>query len=434
MKILFILLFVYLNIFAYEELRVVTRNSPTTYYFGSTEQPEGFEYDLISAFSKANNYKVKWIVKYSVDDVLKSIENKEVDLAASGLTRTKERMNKFVIGPSYYAVKEQVVCGKGKYPKNISELTKYNINVINNSSYIETLKKEAKKNTKLKWEENEDLSTEDIFEKIHENKIDCTIADSHITNINRRYHPELNVPFSIAKDKNLVWIMPNISKSKVLNKKLKKWFKSFIHTKEYIKIVDRYFSHAKVFDYYDVKVYHKRIKNKLPKYKPHFKKNSDKFNMEWKLLAAQAYQESHWDPHAKSPTGVRGMMMITLPTAKELGIKDRLDYKQSIYAGAKYMNRLIKNVPKEITSESDRYKFALAAYNVGLGHLKDAIKLGKMYDIDPYIWVNMKTLLPLLSNPRHYKKVKYGYARGYEPIKYVTRINNYYEILENKKD
>ena len=123
--------------------------------------------------------------------------------------------------------------------------------------------------------------------------------------------------------------------------------------------------------------------------------------------------------------------MITLPTAKELGIKNRLDYKQSIYAGAKYMNRLMQYVPKEITNEVDRYKFALAAYNIGLGHLKDAIKLGKMQSIDPYIWVNMKILLPLLSQPKYYKQLQYGYARGNEPVKYVTQITNYYQILNN---
>lgn len=430
MKALWGIIFIVFQLHAQEELTVVTRNSPTTYYFNSYNKAIGFEHDLIHAFAQSHNYKIKWRIKYSLDDVLQTLQKGQADLGASGLTHTLKRKKEFIFGPRYYSIKEKVVCGKGIHPKNIKELMSYRLEVIDNSSYIETLKKHQQKYSALQWKENKHLSTEAIFEKIHNKKMDCTISDSHIAAINQRYHPELNILFTIEKEKDLVWMMPKAKKSEELRLKLHHWFKTFKHSKEYVQIVDRYFSHTKEFNYFDIKTYHKRIKSKLPKYQYHFEKNSRQFKIPWKLLAAQAYQESHWNPYAKSPTGVRGMMMITLPTAKELGINNRLDYRQSIYAGAKYMNQLKRRLPKEIVSQVERYKFALAAYNIGFGHLEDAIALGKKYDIDPYIWINMKMLLPLLSQEKYYKELKYGYARGTEPVEYVTRINNYYQILK----
>jgi len=124
------------------------------------------------------------------------------------------------------------------------------------------------------------------------------------------------------------------------------------------------------------------------------------------------------------------MMMLTLSTAKAMDVKNRLNYRESIDGGAKYLVRQIEHVPKGVKSMSDREKFALAAYNIGRGHMYDAIRLGKILGKDPYVWMNMKEILPMLSERKYYKKLKYGYARGREPVRYVTRINNYFDILK----
>ena len=141
-----------------------------------------------------------------------------------------------------------------------------------------------------------------------------------------------------------------------------------------------------------------------------------------------SYQESHWNPRARSFTGVRGMMMLTLRTAKELGVKNRLDPKQSIFGGAKYLAKLRKRMPDNI-AEPDRTWMALAAYNVGYGHLTDARKLTKLDGGDSTRWMDVKDYLPRLSQKRYYKQTRHGYARGNEPVSYVQNIRRYFDVL-----
>ncbi|MEN8304505.1 MAG: transglycosylase SLT domain-containing protein, partial [Campylobacterota bacterium] len=159
----------------------------------------------------------------------------------------------------------------------------------------------------------------------------------------------------------------------------------------------------------------------------------DKYSIPWKLLASISYQESHWNPKAKSHTGVRGLMMLTRRTAKMLGVKNRLDPKQSITGGTRHIKQMIKFVPKEVEGEN-KLKFALAAYNVGMGHIKDAQILAKRIGLNQNVWSDLKRVLPLLSQKKYYKTLKYGYARGAEPVKYVEAIYDYRNILENQTD
>jgi membrane-bound lytic murein transglycosylase F len=153
-----------------------------------------------------------------------------------------------------------------------------------------------------------------------------------------------------------------------------------------------------------------------------------KNGLDWRLIAAISYQESHWRPRAKSPTGVRGMMMLTQPTAKEVGVTNRLDAQQSLEGGAHYFLKLHQRLPEEI-QEPDRTWFTLAAYNVGWGHLEDAREITHFQGGDANRWVDVKERLPLLERKEWYKYTKHGYARGNEPVTYVQRIRHYYEVL-----
>ncbi len=168
---------------------------------------------------------------------------------------------------------------------------------------------------------------------------------------------------------------------------------------------------------------------KLPRYQKQFEKAAQENGIPWTLLASQAYQESRWNHKAKSPTGVRGLMMLTRNTASSLGIENRLDPIQSIDGGARYYAYLEKQVPKFIP-KYDRIWIALAAYNVGMGHIKDAQTLARKFNKNPYRWDDLKTVLPLLAQKKYYKTLPYGYARGYEPIRYVKRIRDYWSLLE----
>ncbi|MCZ6801983.1 MAG: transglycosylase SLT domain-containing protein [Nitrospirae bacterium] len=187
----------------------------------------------------------------------------------------------------------------------------------------------------------------------------------------------------------------------------------------------------KILPRYDRKVFIKHLKTRFPKYRKHFQKAAKQQNLPWKLLAAQAYQESHWNRRAKSPTGVRGIMMLTRRTAASLGIKNRLDPVKSINGGAKYLAQMQKRIPRAVVKE-DRTFFALGAYNVGLGHIKDARTLARRKNKNPNRWGDITQILPLLSQKKYYKSLRYGYARGHEPVKYVKRIRAYHSLLNQR--
>ena len=430
--LLYLLILVYMTLNAYaaeKTLQVLTRNAPTTLYYGIDNNMIGFEHDMVQAFAKEHGYKVNFIIKNSIKEVLESLAKGKGDFAAAGLTRTKAREKQFYMGPGYLDVQEQVVCGYKKTPENANALINYKLEIITKSSYAESMKRLKSKYPKLTWHEHEGYTTEHIFGRIDKKKVDCTIADSHIILINRRYYPHLHVAFPVSEKETLAWMIPKKGGSYKLMREMNLWFKKFKNSQQFAMIKERYFAHVEIFDYVDISIYHKRIKNRLPKYIDSFRRGGKKYGIDWRLLAAQAYQESHWNPKAKSPTGVRGMMMLTLSTAKAMDVKNRLNYRESIDGGAKYLVRQIERVPEGVNGKINSMKFALAAYNIGRGHMYDAIRLGKKLGKDPYVWVNMKEILPLLSERKYYKQLKYGYARGNEPVRYVTRINNYYDIL-----
>ncbi len=178
----------------------------------------------------------------------------------------------------------------------------------------------------------------------------------------------------------------------------------------------------------------------LPIYEQTFREAARVNNLDWRLLASVAYQESRWRKDAISYTGVRGLMMLTKNTADYLDVKDRTNPIESIQGGAKYISQLLKRLPEKVV-EPDRTWFALAAYNLGLGHVNDAFQLGRNQNKNPYNWLEMKPILLQLSKSQYYKTTKYGYARGWEALKYVQNIRQYYDILvfldskdENKKN
>jgi len=409
------------------ELVVLTRNAATTFY-ESREGYMGVEYEMAKAFADSIGVKVRFITKDNVSDLLSALNQRGGDLAAAGLTHTEERAKRFLFGPTYHMVVQQLVCRRGgKRPKKFEDLVGINIKVVANSSYAEQLEKIKKNHPELHWEEVQGTDTESLLEDVWAKKIDCTIADANIVSINRRYFPELSVRFNITEPEPLAWAMH--AKASSLQDALEDWFDDYVDSGKLDEVMHRYYGYIERFDYVEARAYQRKIKSHLPKYIADFKTAARKYKVSWTLLAAQAYQESHWRAYAKSPTGVRGLMMLTLATAKELGIKNRLNPKASIMGGAYYLNELRKRLPDTVT-EPDRTWLALAAYNVGMGHIWDARKLARQLKKDPDSWQELSTVLPLLTKKKYYKNLKHGYARGYEPVSYVKNIRDYRDILE----
>ncbi|MCK9473436.1 membrane-bound lytic murein transglycosylase MltF [Sulfurimonas sp.] len=412
-------------------LNVVLLNSPSTYYLGS-DGPKGFEYDLLDAYSKHLGVDLNITMVNTTKEALEFSKKSNIHIISASLAKTKIKEKNFNFGPSYFEAQQQVVCYRGMlwqghFPKSIEDLAGLKIVVGEDTSYSETIGLLREDGFDINATYTSEYSTEELLAKVATNEIDCTIADSNIYALNQRYFPKIALAFSVSNREQLAWILA--ADSKELKDDMYSWINGFNQSGEMARLKDHYYSFALFFDYYNTKTFYDRIKTRLPKYKEFFQKYGEKYDIPCSVLAAQSYQESHWNPNAKSYTGVRGLMMLTLSTAEQLGVKNRLDPEQSIEGGAKHLNQMLKLVPEEVVGE-DRLKFALAAYNIGLGHIFDAQILAERMGLNKNVWSDLKKAIPLLAQKKYYKTLKHGYARGSEPVKYVDSIYDYKDILQ----
>ncbi len=409
------------------ELVVITRNSPTTFYEGA-QGPTGFEYELARKFAEFIGVELKIVIPENLGDIFNMLEQKQAHFAAAGLTVTDARKEKVRFGPSYMEITEQLIYNnQRRKPKSIADLTNGHLEVIAGSSHVENLLNQKQQYPELVWTEHDDMESEQLLQLVENQVIDYTIADSNELSMNQRFLLELRVAFDISEPKKLAWAFP-ITEDKSLYDKAMVFFWRILNNGEITHLIEKHYGHVSKFDYVGNRIYLRHIATRLSKYMDLFKQAGEKHKVNWRLLAAMGYQESHWNPRAVSPTGVRGIMMLTRETAGQMGIQNRLDPRSSIFGGAKYLARIRKRFPKEI-KEPDRTWFALAAYNVGYYHVEDARKIALKLNKNPNKWVDLKTTLPLLSQRKWYKKTRFGYARGWEPVKYVENIRRYFDLL-----
>ncbi len=408
-------------------LSVLTKNSPTTYFMDFEGKLKGVEYELVENYAKKIGVKTRYIIKSNFEDLLAGLQNKEGDLIAAGMTQIDSLKERFLYGPVYQVVTPKVVCHrKSKRPSSFDDLTKKVIKVGGESyikNYLWDLKK---KNPNLNLQVTPGSNTEKLLEEVWREKIDCTIAYSNTLDINRRYFPSLVSAMDFGQQHWLSWILP--AEAHELQGSLNRWFESF-PDKKLEEIFESYYGYYPEFDYINLKTFLDHIQIRYPKYKELFETAGNEYNIHPILLASLAYQESKWNRKAKSPTGVRGIMMLTQTTAKSLGVKNRLKAEESIFGGAKYLAKIISRLDEKI-KEPDRTWIALAAYNVGFGHILDAQELAVILGKNPNTWKDLKGVLPLLRFKKYYKTLKHGYARGLEPVRYVQRIRDYVDILE----
>lgn len=418
-----------------KRLNVVFLNAPSAYLIG-VDGPQGFEYDLLKSYAQHLDVKLHIITAHTVAEALELGKRSDVDIVSASLAKTPKREKIYNFGPSYFEVQEEVICNRdmltsSKFPRDVEDLSGLNIVVGTNTSYIESLRTLQKDGYDINVTTTDEYSTEELLEKVAKNEINCTVADSNIYSLNLRYIPNIVMAFSISKREQLAWILPKNAKQ--LESDMYKWLNEYNQKGLMTQLKDHYYSYILFSDYYNTTMFYKRIRVRLSKYQKDFIDAAQRYDIPWTLLAALSYQESHWNPRAKSFTGVRGLMMLTRKTAKMHGVKNRLDPIESIVGGTKHLKQMLRVVPEKIKGEN-RLKFALAAYNIGFGHVKDAQKLAKKLGLNENIWSDLKIVLPLLSQKKYYRNLKYGYARGSEPVKYVESIYNYKDILEKKSE
>ena len=413
-------------------LKVATRNGSTTYYLDRHENPIGPEHALISDYAEARGWQVEWTMLDSTSAVLQSLSTGHTHLAAAGLTHLAERTEHFNQGPAHTEITEQLVCHRDNrpMPRLPEHLPGTDIAVTADASYVSTLERLAVDTPGIEFKEDI-RTTEVLLSEVAERNLTCTVADSNIVQVMRRHFPHLEVAMNLTEGRNLGWYLP--AGSEELASDAREWMNSRQGDEAIGRMENRYYDYIGEFDFVDLRALNRRIDNRLPKYMDRFKEAEAKTGMPAELLAALAYQESHWDPSAISPTGVRGIMMLTRNTAQSLGVNNRLDPEAAIDGGARYLADRHRRLPESIP-EPDRTFLALASYNIGRGHLLDARQLARTLGKNPDSWEDMEQVLPLKADKRYYPSTRYGYARGYEPVHYVQRIRNYQDVIARAFD
>lgn len=409
------------------EINVITRKDPTTYYEG-TDGLTGLEYDLVMLFAKRLKVKVNFILPSTFNQILNDIANNEADIAAAGLTITSQRKKNMRFAPSYQSITEQIIYRSGKKrPKTVADLSTGIIEIVKGTSHLDTLIHLKTDHPELDWNINSKLDSDGLLYLVNEGLIDYTIADSHQAGLIKHFYPKLYTAFDITEPRQLAWALSH-SEDNSLYDEVSLFFKQIKQNKTLQHLLEKHYGNTSNLNYVGNCTFRLHMESRLPKFIHFFKTEAKKHTIDWRLLAAIGYQESHWRTDTTSPTGVKGLMMLTSATAKQVGVKDRTDAAQSITGGALYFKQRLKKIPARI-QEPDRTWFALASYNVGFGHLEDARILTQKRQGNFDKWLDVKQALPLLSQKKWYQQTRHGYARGKEPVRYVENIRSYYDLL-----
>lgn len=408
-------------------INVLTRNNAHCYYT-YRDNPSGFEYELAKAFSNYLGVELN-VITPAWEDLTEALYSGKGNFIAASMTISPSRKELLSFSDEYLTVQQKVILHKNNYQiKNLEDLNEKTVHVRRGTSYAERLKELNAQGLGVIIKMYDDIPTEEFVRMVAEKEIEATIADSNIALLNRRYYPDVKIAFPIEEAQSLGWIVRKGEKT-LLNE-INNFFIKIKKDGTFNNIYEKYYVNVDIFDYVDLKKFHVRLKTRLPKYIKLIQETSAKYGFDWRFIAAVIYQESHFNPRAKSYTGVRGLMQLTQNTAKEMGVEDRLDPEQSIMGGIKYIKRLYEKY--DGAKNPDRLLLTLASYNVGRGHILDAQQLAKEKALDPNRWSHLKQIIPLLSYPKYYKKTRHGYCRGTEPVRYVNRILTYYDILKNE--
>ena len=418
------------KILARGELRVLSRNGPTTFYEGA-KGLTGFEYTLLSDFAKTLG------VKLLIQDIDKPTntfyQNKDetFDLANPSLATKLGPAQHVRYSAPYMEVTQQLIYNTNQTaPENINELLGKNVVVLTKSAPLEQLRDLQKSLPGLHWTEIESVETIDLLDMVEQGTVDYAIVDSALYALYRYSYPHTKLGINLSAPQPVAWALTQSSDNSLYDA-LQKYLSNIRQSGSLAQITARFFEQFEQLDTVtsaDAIMFTYRIDKRLPLWETSIKMAAREYALDWKLLAAVGYQESQWDPDAESFTGVRGFMMLTSDTAKDLGVTDREDPQQSIGGGAKYLKSLHERLPEKIKGDDRRY-MTLAAYNLGLGHLEDARVLTEKMGGDPNLWADVSKHFPLLAKSQYYETAKHGYARGWEPVTYVQNVINYEKIL-----
>ena len=412
-------------------------------YFIYKGQLMGFEYDLVKKLAEHLGVGLELRVVKDIKQMFDMLESGEGDIIAFNLTITKERRREVDFTHSINSIKQVLVQRK---PENWRDMKLHEIEkeiirdpadligktivVRNNSSYLSrliNLSEEIGGDINIVEAEPE-ATIEDLITQVANGEIDYTISDDNIANLNEVYHDNIDVRTAISLSQRVAWAVEKNS-GKYL-KEINHWLDSIKSTSDFVVIYNKYFTHRYSYKRILTSDYFSNTGGGISKYDDLIKKYCSSVGWDWRLGASMIYQESRFDPDAKSWAGAIGLMQLLPGTGKEYGSENLFDPEQNIKAGFKYIAYLNDYWKEEIKDSLERIKFVLGSYNIGLNHIIDAQNLAAKYGADSTTWFNnVDYYLSLKSESEYYNDeiVTAGYARGDEAVNYVKEILDRYE-------
>jgi len=408
-------------------LHVITRVAPSIYYEGRNG-PTGYDYELTKLFAEELGVELRLRVAEDNTEVLSVLSKDFAHIGLAGLSAQPLFENQYKTLPTGIKAQSIVVYNRDvERPEALGDLAGQILHLVSDSNHEYQLQVLTDAAPDIHWQVHPGLDAAGVLARVETGELSYAIVSSNELELNHVFFPQVKQGFALGEAKELAWLFPANQDDSLITAA-----KAFIEKMQadgtIAQLSERFYGHLDHLNYVGARTFMHHVENRLPNYETLFRDNASIFSMDWRLLAAIGYQESHWRPNAVSPTGVRGLMMLTRNTANYIGINNRLDAEESIQGGAKYFRMVHEKIPERI-AEPDRTWFALASYNVGYGHLEDARKLTEGAGKNPDRWMDVKEFLPLLAQKEWYKKTRFGYARGHEPVLYVQNIRRYYDVL-----
>ena len=430
-----------------KELVVLIRPGPAFYFPGPDGALTGFDVDLARQFAAEKKLPLKFALAETAAEVIAAIADGKAHIGAGGLYRpphatpgTKaaappDAAAKGAADPTPYvlwttgiASAEPVLIYNrdGYKPANWGDLEGATVAFVPDAGFDHEIATARTAHPGIQWVSLALPSVAGLISQVSDGTVGYAIVGSLAASLARNIYLDFDVAFPAGAKRDIAWaVAPSLAN---LRQDLDRFIQQLRRDGTLARLADRYMPDPRQIQRIDAEMLQERMRTVLPQYRSLFYDGQEKSGIEWRLLAAIAYQESQWDPTATSGTGVRGMMQITEDTAKHLGIRDLLDPAQNVVAAARYLRDLKAKLPARI-HEPDRTWLALAAFNIGLGHLEDARILAQKQKLNPDLWSDVKKVLPLLALPEYYEHAKLGYARGGMPVAFVDRVRGYYDVL-----
>jgi membrane-bound lytic murein transglycosylase F len=411
------------------ELRVATRVGPLSYYLAADgTTPQGPEYELARRFADELGVKLKIAPMHSYGDIYQALRSGRVHLAAAGLKVPARPIDGVEFGPTYQRVHEHLIYRRGAArPGSLADIGNADLEIAAGSAHAKALVAARDTLPELVWVENATTNTQALLEDVADGSIDYTIADSTEFAFAHDAHPDLRIAFDFPGSQSLAWAASD--RYPEFRQQMGSYFHGLSKNGELAAMVDRYYGHSDDAEFAEAPEFMRHMQSRLPLYKKWFEEAAEQSSQDWRLLAAIGYQESKWNPSAASGSGALGVMQLTSQSATAVKVSNVADPRQNIMGGARYFRQLYEKIPSHVP-EPDRTWFALAAYNIGYGHLEDARVLAQKAGRDPDSWDEVRRFLPLLSQEQWYTQTQNGYARGSEPVQYVDNVRSYVDLLE----